>query len=226
MSAQSSGKVDPRLTTRLDVPRLPDDLLARAAALPASTLHEAAGKIGVLPPAIQGISSSFRVCGPALTVHSPPGDNLWLHRALAIAQPGDVMVVYTSGVHEHGYWGEIMATAAQACGLAGLVIDACVRDVTLLQEMGFPVFARGACMRGTGKDFGATGFINHPVLMGDVSVSAGDLIVGDADGVVAIPHAQVATVLDAAAAREAKEAAIMAKLRAGGVTTLSLYGWD
>lgn len=218
-------RVDPALTTRLDAPRLSDALLERAAKLPSSTLHEAAGKIGVLPWQIHAMSPEFRVCGRALTVHSPGGDNLWLHRALAVAQPGDVMVVYTSGVHDHGYWGEIMATAAQACGLRGLVIDGCVRDITLLREMGFPVFARGACMRGTGKDFAATGFINHPVLMGDVSVSAGDLIVGDEDGVVAIPFAQVEAVLNAGVEREAKEAKIMERLRQGE-KSVKVYGWD
>lgn len=218
-------RVDPALTTRRDVPRLTDEVLAQAAKVPSSTLHEAAGKIGVLPWQIRALSPEFRVCGRALTVHSPGGDNLWLHRALAIAQPGDVMVVYTSGVHDHGYWGEIMATAAQACGLRGLVIDGCVRDLTLLRDMGFPVFARGACMRGTGKDFAATGWINHPVLMGDVSVAAGDLIVGDEDGVVAIPYAQVEAVLQASAEREAKEAEVMARLRQGE-KSVKVYGWD
>ncbi len=218
-------RVDPALTTRTEVPALDEVLVTEAARQGAATLHEAAGKIGALPAAIQALHVGCRVAGRALTVHSPPGDNLWLHRALAVAQPGDVMVVNTSGVYEHGYWGEIMATAAQACGLRGLVIDACVRDVALLESMGFPVFARGRSIRGTGKDFGATGWINHPVLMGDVAVQAGDLVVGDADGVVAIPHDRVAEVVAAGARREAHEAEIMAQLRTGA-TTLKVYGWD
>lgn len=218
-------RVDPSLTIRTDVPSLAESLMAEAARQGAATLHEAAGKIGALPAAIQGIYKGCRVAGRALTVHSPPGDNLWLHRALAVAQPGDVMVVNTSGVYEHGYWGEIMATAAQAAGLRGLVIDACVRDVELLEKMAFPVFARGRSIRGTSKDFGATGWINHPLLMGDAVVAAGDLIVGDADGVVAIPHARMAEVVKAGAQREAQEAGIIEQLR-GGQTTLSLYGWN
>ena len=218
-------RVDPALTTRLDVPRLSDAVLERAAKLPSSTLHEAAGKIGVLPWQIHAMSPEFRVCGRALTVHSPGGDNLWLHRALAVAQPGDVMVVYTSGVHDHGYWGEIMSTACQVRKLGGLVINGCVRDFTLLGEIGFPIFARGLCIRGTGKDFQARGWINHPTLFDDVVVNPGDLIVGDSDGVVSVPRQRVAEVIDAASRREAQEAEILKRLQQGE-TSLAIYGWD
>jgi 4-hydroxy-4-methyl-2-oxoglutarate aldolase len=215
---------DAALTTRLDMQRLSPELVAAAAKLPTATLHEAGKKIGALPSAIKREAPQFRCAGSALTVHSPGGDNLWLHRALDIAQAGDVMVVFASGAHEHGYWGEIMTTMAQVRGMAGLVIDGCVRDGVLLGEIGFPVFSRGLCIQGTGKDFGAIGWINHPVLMGDVVVHAGDLVVGDADGVVAIPHARAAEVVTAGEQREAEEAAILRRLQAGE-TTLSVYGW-
>lgn len=211
-------------TTRADAPRVGEDLVAAARGLPTATLHEAGGKIGALPCALKPIAPGMRVCGPALTVHSPGGDNLWLHRALDVARPGDVMVVYASGVYEHGYWGEIMATMAQARGVAGLVIDGGVRDSTLLAEMGFPVFSRGLCIRGTGKDFGAQGWINHPIRLGEVTVDGGDLIVGDADGVVAIPRARAAEVIGKSVQREADEAEILARLRAGE-STLDVYGW-
>jgi 4-hydroxy-4-methyl-2-oxoglutarate aldolase len=178
-----------------------------------------------LPSAIKPVSASFKACGQALTVHSPGGDNLWLHRALAVAQPGDVMVVFANGAYEHGYWGEIMGTMAQTRGLAGLVIDACVRDGALVAQMGFPVFSRGLCIRGTGKDFGATGWINHPVMIGDITVHAGDLVVGDGDGVVVIPQAQAAEVVAAGVRREQEEAAICQRLQAGE-TTLAVYGWQ
>jgi 4-hydroxy-4-methyl-2-oxoglutarate aldolase len=204
--------------------RLSPELVAAAAKLPTATLHEAGKKIGALPSAIKPVAPQFRCAGSALTVHSPGGDNLWLHRALDIAHAGDVMVVFASGAHEHGYWGEIMTTMAQVRGMAGLVIDGCVRDGVLLGEIGFPVFSRGLCIQGTGKDFGAIGWINHPVLMGDVVVHAGDLIVGDADGVVAIPRARAAEVVTAGEQREAEEAAILRRLQAGE-TTLSVYGW-
>ena len=218
------NKVDPAATTRLDIQRLAPELVAAAARLPSATLHEAAGKIGALPSGIKPVAPQFKFAGSALTVHSPGGDNLWLHRALDVAQPGDVMVVFASGAWEHGYWGEIMTTMAQVRGLAGLVIDGCVRDSVLLADIGFPVFARGLCIQGTGKDFGATGWINHPVLMGNAAVQAGDLVVGDADGVVAIPHDRAAEVIAASQRREDEEAGILRRLQAGE-STLQVYGW-
>jgi 4-hydroxy-4-methyl-2-oxoglutarate aldolase len=217
-------KVDPALTTRVDFARLPAALVAAAAKLPTATLHEAAKKIGALPSVIKPVAPQFRFAGSALTVHSPGGDNLWLHRALDVAQPGDVMVVFASGAYEHGYWGEIMTTAAQVRGLAGLVIDACVRDGVLLSDIGFPVFSRGLCIQGTGKDFGATGWINHPVSIGQVVVHAGDLVVGDSDGVVVIPHARAAEVVAAGEKRELDEADILRRLKAGE-STMQIYGW-
>jgi 4-hydroxy-4-methyl-2-oxoglutarate aldolase len=217
-------KVDPALTTRVDFARLPAALVAAAAKLPTATLHEAAKKIGALPSVIKPVAPQFRFAGSALTVHSPGGDNLWLHRALDVAQPGDVMVVFANGAYEHGYWGEIMTTAAQVRGLAGLVIDACVRDGVLLSDIGFPVFSRGLCIQGTGKDFGATGWINHPVSIGQVVVHAGDLVVGDSDGVVVIPHARAAEVVAAGEKRELDEADILRRLKAGE-STMQIYGW-
>lgn len=218
------SRFDWSATTRREVPRLPDGVVAAARTLPTATLHEAGGKIGALPSAIRPVAAGMAFAGPALTVHSPPGDNLWLHRALDIAQPGDVLVVHVSGAHEHGYWGEIMGTMAQARGLAGLVIDGCVRDGALLAQLGFPVFSRGLCIRGTGKDFGAIGWINHPVRLGSVTVEAGDLVVGDGDGVVAVPHGRAAEVVERSHRREADEASILQRLRDGD-STLDVYGW-
>ena len=214
---------DPTLTTRRDIQRLRPELLAAAGGLPTATLHEAAGKVGALPSAIKPVAPQFRMAGSAVTVHSPGGDNLWLHRALEVAQAGDVLVVYTSGVYEHGYWGEIMATMARVRGLAGLVIDACVRDGAVLRQAGFPIFSRGLALRGTGKDFGATGWINHPVLIGEITVTPGDLVVGDLDGVVVLPRAQVGEAIAAAQAREAKEADVLRQL-AQGARTVDIYG--
>lgn len=212
-------------TVKLDFERPDPALVKRAASFGTATIHEAAGKIGALPPAIKPMDPSFAISGPAFTVHSPPGDNLWLHRAIAVAKPGDILVVVTEGVYEHGYWGEIMSTAGNAAKLGGLVIDACVRDGALLGKVGFPVFARGLCIRGTGKDFAARGWLGAPLLLGDVTVEAGDLIVGDTDGVVAIPRASVATVLDKSREREEKEVETMRRLVAGQ-SSIDLYGWD
>jgi 4-hydroxy-4-methyl-2-oxoglutarate aldolase len=215
---------DAASTTRREFERVSGDTVAAARTLPAATLHEAGGKIGALPSAIKPVAPSFRCCGPALTVHSPGGDNLWLHRALDIARRGDVLVVHVSGAYEHGYWGEIMTTMAKVRGLAGLVIDGCVRDGTLLEQIGFPVFARGLCIRGTGKDYGAIGWLNEPVLIGDVTVSAGDLVVGDGDGVVVVPRGRAADVVEKSLRRERDEAAILARLQAGE-STMQVYGF-
>nr|WP_326537103.1 4-carboxy-4-hydroxy-2-oxoadipate aldolase/oxaloacetate decarboxylase [Pseudorhodoferax sp.] len=209
---------------RDSIDRVDAATVAAARALPAATLHEAGGRIGVLPSAIKPVAPSFRICGPAVTVQSPGGDNLWLHRALYIAQPGDVLVVHVSGAHDFGYWGEIMSAAANARQLGGLVIDGCVRDGAVLADFGFPVFARGLCIRGTGKDFGARGWINHPVLFDDLVVQPGDLVVGDTDGVVALPRARAAEVVQLAQAREAKEAGIVQRIQAGE-RTLEVYNF-
>jgi 4-hydroxy-4-methyl-2-oxoglutarate aldolase len=222
MNAQ---RLDPAATSRLNIERVEPSVIALAAEFPTATLHEAAGKIGALPHAIKPVAPSFRLCGPAVTVHSPGGDNLWLHRALYAAVPGDVLVVNVSGAYNHGYWGEIMSTAAKVRGLAGLVIDGCVRDGDLLATIGFPVFARGLCIRGTGKDFGARGWINAPTLFEDIVVMPGDLVVGDGDGVVVIPRQSAGEVVAASGTRTQAETKALERLSAGE-TTLDIFGWS
>jgi 4-hydroxy-4-methyl-2-oxoglutarate aldolase len=224
VSAAASLQAPSGPTIRAEIERVDAATVARARALPAATLHEAAGRIGVMPSAIKPVAPAFKVCGPALTVQSPGGDNLWLHRAIYTALPGDVLVVHVSDAHHFGYWGEIMSAAAQARHLGGLVIDGCVRDGAVLADFGLPVFARGLCIRGTGKDFGARGWINFPVLFGDLTVNAGDLVVGDTDGVVVLPRERAPELVAAAEAREAKEAAIVERIRAGE-RTLEVYNF-
>jgi 4-hydroxy-4-methyl-2-oxoglutarate aldolase len=221
----STGLPRPAGTTIRDaIERVDAATVAAARALPAATLHEAGGRIGVMPSAIKPVAPAFRICGPAVTVQSPGGDNLWLHRALYIAEPGDVLVVHVSGAHDYGYWGEIMTTMAKARRLGGLVIDGCVRDGVLLERIGFPVFARGLCIRGTGKDYGAIGWLNEPVRLGDVTVAAGDLVVGDADGVVVLPRDRAAMLVAKAQQRERDEAAILERLQAGE-STMQVYNF-
>jgi 4-hydroxy-4-methyl-2-oxoglutarate aldolase len=202
---------------------LPAGVIDRAKALGSASVHEAAKRVGALPAAIKPVARPFRIAGPAFTVWSPPKDNLWLHRALVAARPGDVLVVYTGGFYEAGYWGEIMSTAAAHAQLGGLVIDACVRDGSLLEGIGFPVFSRGLAIQGTQKDFGALGALNRPVLIGNVVVAPGDLLIGDEDGVVCIKAEEAAEVTGAAITREEKERAILERLRAGE-STLDVYG--
>jgi 4-hydroxy-4-methyl-2-oxoglutarate aldolase len=219
-----SVRPHPRLLAAPD-DRVSPETVTAARTLSAASLHEAGGRIGALPREIHPIHPQFRICGPALTVHSPGGDNLWLHRALYAAAPGDVLVVHCAGRYDHGYWGDVMASAAKIRGLGGLVIDGCVRDFAMLGEIGFPVFARGLCIRGTGKDQEAIGWINAPIWMGDVAVHAGDLVFGDNDGVVVLPKADAARIVAAAAARDSDEDLITRRLEAGE-TTLDIYRLD
>jgi 4-hydroxy-4-methyl-2-oxoglutarate aldolase len=200
------------------------ELVREAARLGAATLHEASGQRGALPPAIKPISGTMRVAGPSFTVATPPGNNLWIHRALPAAAPGDVLVVVTSGHYEAGYWGDIMTIAALERGIAGLVIDGCVRDSEAIARLQFPVFARGLSIRGTGKDAAAPGGLRQPITLGDVTVQPGDLVVGDADGVVVISRANAADVVTKAKEREIREGEILERLRKGE-TTLEIYGW-
>lgn len=224
MTAEAPLTVPNGPTVRASDARIGVEVLDAAWNLPTATLHEAGGRIGVMPSSIKPVSPGFRVCGSAVTVHGPGGDNLWLHRAIYVANPGDVLVVHVSGEYDYGYWGEIMSAAAQARHLGGLVIDGCVRDGGMLAEAGFPVFARGLCVRGTGKDFGAMGFINYPTRFDGVVVRPGDLIVGDGDGVVALPHDIAADVVEKAQHRETKEAEIVRRLHAGE-RTLEVYNF-
>jgi 4-hydroxy-4-methyl-2-oxoglutarate aldolase len=187
-----------------------------------ATLHEAAGRIGALPSSIKPVSAGMRVCGPAFTVHGRGFDNLWIHRALYVAKPGDVLVIATGQALEAGYWGQILNEAAMVRRLGGLVIEGGVRDTSVLAVQPFPVFSAGICLVGTGKDQDATGWLNAPIRIGNVVVQPGDLICGDDDGVVAIPKDQVAETLTASAEREADEARKIERIKAGE-RTVDLY---
>jgi 4-hydroxy-4-methyl-2-oxoglutarate aldolase len=197
--------------------------IARAAALGTSTLHEAAGKIGALPSVIRCLTPGLVLAGRAVTVTGPPADNLWLHHAVYAAGPGDVLVVEPGHHYEAGYWGEVLSQAARARGLAGLVIDGCVRDSDRLPAIGLPVFGRGFCMRGTSKHPDGAGSINVPLALGDVVVRPGDVVVGDGDGVIALPFDRLDDVVAASVARQGREDEIISALRSGA-TTLDLYG--
>lgn len=197
---------------------------AMLAPFSAATIHESTGFDCVLSPSIRPLVEKWKICGPALPVLTAPGQNLWLHRAICQAQQGDILVVATGGGLEFGYWGEILATAAQSGGVGGLVIDGGVRDVRELREIGLPVFSRGPCIRGTGKD-ATSGGARLPIQITGVHVRPGDIVVGDEDGVVVVPSASVAEVAERAAQRCEHEARILEQVRAGE-TTLDLYGWS
>lgn len=204
------------------VGRISDELLAEAGKLPSATLHEAAGRIGALPGAIGPVRYGMPVVGRAYPVLGPSGDNLWLHRAIYEGAPGDVLVASVGADAEFGYWGEVMAVAAQARGIAGLVIDGGVRDGAQMHERGFPVYSRGICIRGTIKNPDGHGTLGSPVVVGEVVVRRGDLVVGDDDGVVIIPAERVPEVVAHGFAREEKEADVFARL-ADGERSLDIY---
>lgn len=193
------------------------------AAVPGTaSIHEAAGRIGALPFHIKPLCSAMRLVGPALPVLCPAGDNLWIHRALLNANPGDVLVVDCGDGDGFGYWGEIMATAATAKGIAGLVITGGVRDSLALIELGLPTFAGRICIQGTGKDSSGKGAVGDAIMIGAVEVRRGDLVVGDADGVLVLSQEVAAWAVPAARARDLKEIEILERVRAGE-PTLEVY---
>ena len=153
----------------------------------------------------------------------PPGDNLAIHVGVVTAPAGSALVVQVDGIPERGYWGEVLTTAAEARGLAGIVIDAGVRDVDALRRHGFPVFSSCIALRGAVKETG--GEVGGPVRVGDVAVRAGDWVVGDADGVVVIASGALDDVLAAGRTRAEKEEGMFARLR-DGATTIQLLGLD
>ncbi len=207
--------------TNADFARPDPALIRRAASFPSATLHEAMGRKGALPHDIKPIAPMMTLCGPALTVSCPPMDNLGIHRAIYLAEPGDVLVVSVGGGYEGGYWGEIMTFAAQQRKIAGLIIDGCVRDRDLIEEMGFPVFSRGLAIHGTIKK--EKGVINSPLKIGEVLINSGDLLLGDSDGVVMVPQSEISQAIEASQQREDKEDDYKKEL-AAGKSTLEIIG--
>src|SRR5512139_170417 len=175
------------------IERPPKNVMDRFRGIGTATVHEASGKKGYVDCAIKAIAKGVRICGPAFTVQCHPRDNLMLHKALEKAQPGDILVASVGGYHEAGYWGGLMATSALARKLGGLAIDGCVRDSEEMIRMGFPIFCRGFCIRGTTKT--GLGLINHPTLFGGLMVNPGDLILGDEDGMVVVDRTECKEVL-------------------------------
>jgi 4-hydroxy-4-methyl-2-oxoglutarate aldolase len=185
-----------------------------------ATGHEAAGRIGLLGPAIQARQVGPAIAGSAITVSCHPGDNLMIHAAVEVCRPGDVLVVTTTSPSTDGMFGDLLATSLMARGVVGLVIDAGVRDVASLRAMGFPVWSRAVHAQGTVK--ASPGSVNVPVVADGQIVRPGDIVVADDDGVLALPAAMGGSVADAAAKRLDNEAAKRRQL-AGGTLGVDLY---
>ena len=198
----------------------PNDAVTRLARLDVATVHEAAGRTGDLDGRIRPIQTGVTVAGRVVTAECHPGDNLAIHRAVLAAESGDVLVVAAGG-HLAGYWGEILAVAAQVRGIHGLVIDGGCRDTAALRRLGFPVWSAGVSVHGTVK--AVPGHVNEPVAIGGVVARHGDYVLADDDGVVVVAAERIDAVLDAAEARRDKEERGFALLR-DGATTFEVLG--
>jgi 4-hydroxy-4-methyl-2-oxoglutarate aldolase len=203
------------------VPRAPGDIVAELGAAGVATVHEA-GASGLLDPAITPIQAGARVGGSAVTVSCAPGDNIMVHAAVEVIEPGDILVIATTSPADNGLFGELLATSVMTRGCAGVVVDGGVRDVSDLRRLGLPVWTRVVYAAGTVKD--TAGKVNAPVVCGGVTVAPGDVVVADDDGVVVVARERAPEVLDAVRARLAREDETRARL-ASGELGLDLYGF-
>jgi len=202
--------------------RVSADLVDRARQYQSAILCDVGGRRGTLNSRIQALHPAMKVAGPAFPVEVRPGDNLMFHVALAVARPGDVIVVDGKGDDTCALFGELMVTQAEAAGLAGFVVDAASRDTDTLAGGTFPLFAAGRNPCGPTK--GLPGTLGRPISLGGVAVQPGDLVVGDVDGVVIIPRDQVQAVLDAADAKIAAEKQRLAEIARGELVSPWLDG--
>jgi 4-hydroxy-4-methyl-2-oxoglutarate aldolase len=194
-------------------PEISDDQAATLSAMGVATVHEAQGRSGLLQTPIRAIQQDVAIAGSAVTVLAQPGDNWMLHVAVEQCRPGDILVVACTTENDDGMFGDLLATSLMARGVAGLVIDAGVRDTAELRRMGFPVWARAVHARGTVK--ATLGSVNVPVVIGGQYVRPGDAIVADDDGIVVVPFATVDAAIAASRKRVLNEEAKRGRLAAG-----------
>lgn len=203
------------------IERAEPDVIAGLGDAGTATVHEAIGRRGYLGPDLRPIQQGTRVAGSAVTVLSHPGDNIMIHAAVEVCEPGDLLVVTNTAPSTHGMFGDLLASSLMARGVVGLVMDAGVRDTLDLRAMGFAVWTRHVSCEGTVKN--TPGSVNVPISINGVIVHPGDVICGDDDGVVTVPRAEAAWALEQSNARLDSEAGTRARLQAGELG-LDMYG--
>jgi 4-hydroxy-4-methyl-2-oxoglutarate aldolase len=202
--------------------RISPELVRQAAEFQAAILADVAGRRGALHGRIAALRPRMKLAGPALTVDVRPGDNLMIHAAMALAKPGDVLVIDGKADQTAALMGTIMMTACKKLGIAGVVIDGAVRDSLEIDEMDYPVFSVGTNPNGPTKN--VAGRIGHPVSCGGVTVRSGDLVLADADGIVVIERERVEGLLPLARKKVADEATRMAQIAQGNTASAWLEG--
>jgi len=209
---KTQGKLGFRIVTGFD--RTSEDLVAAFRGKASSNLADAMGRFHFMDPGMKS-RTGVPLCGVAITVNARPGDNLMVHKALEVAQPGDVVVVSTNGNTTSAVFGELMGHTAKGANLGGIVVDGAIRDVDGLKALGFPAFSRTVSPGASDKD--GPGEINVPISCGNTVVMPGDIILGDDDGVAVVPREDAAEVLEQVMALEERELKRIAAIKAGAL---------